>query len=308
MARAIHSTAGGLIVADATLEGSVRSAAHDGDTIAVKTAGGFGVRFLGIDTPEISFTLPGSSRFVGIAKPEWEAFLADPFAKALPAFKTKLGAGLRAWLKRRVGAGVAANHARHAERGQRALEALIEADATALGRPSKDAPLFLAFAFEALDRYGRMLAFIHPSQPGAKPADRLASYNERQLVAGVALPYFIWPNVDPFLRDRSALTPAKLRKALARASSLQASRRGVKAARERGIGVFAKDDPLRLAPFELRFLAGRRAPERWVIDLAATDGRLHRPQSYFQIPNDEDRLYLPSEMVPLFVENGWKRR
>jgi hypothetical protein len=60
-------------------------------------------------------------------------------------------------------------------------------------------------------------------------------------------------------------------------------------------------------PFELRFLARRSPPDRWVIDLSADDDRLHPPQSYIAIPNAEDRLFLPAEYVPLFVENGWRR-
>lgn len=60
-------------------------------------------------------------------------------------------------------------------------------------------------------------------------------------------------------------------------------------------------------PFELRFLARRTRPDRWVVDLSADDNRLHAPQSYVAIPNAEDRLFLPSEYLPLFVENGWRR-
>ena len=38
-------------------------AVHDGDTFAVRALGNFGLRFLGIDTPEISFRLPGKTAF-----------------------------------------------------------------------------------------------------------------------------------------------------------------------------------------------------------------------------------------------------
>jgi hypothetical protein len=44
-----------------------------------------------------------------------------------------------------------------------------------------------------------------------------------------------------------------------------------------------------------------------VIDLSADDDRLHPPQGYIRIPNPEDRLFLPTEYVALFVENGWRR-
>lgn len=308
MARAIRQVAGGLIVGSVKLEDAAAKAVHDGDTINVLAAGGFGIRFLGIDTPEISFTPPNAKGFLSLARPEWAAFLDNPLAAKFGAFTGKLPPGLVRWLKKRAGPGCAANHHKHAEAGRVSLAALIEADRISLGRAPDNVPLFLIFVHEVMDRYGRLLAFVSPDQAKAKAADRLPSYNERQLVSGAALPYFIWPNVDPFIRDRSSLKPTALRKALARAKELQAGRKAVKAAREAGLGVFAKADPLRLAPFELRFLAGRRAPERWLIRLDADDARLVRPERYYTIPNDEDRLWLPAEAVPLFVEAGWKRR
>jgi hypothetical protein len=59
--------------------------------------------------------------------------------------------------------------------------------------------------------------------------------------------------------------------------------------------------------FELRFLSRRQPPDRWVIDLGRDDDALLPPQAYFTIPNPEDRLYIPGEYVPLFVEAGWRR-
>src|SRR3712207_4929577 len=53
--------------------GSVRQQVYDGDTINVHGDGNFGVRFLGVDAPEISFTLPGGRRFIGLADPRWQA-------------------------------------------------------------------------------------------------------------------------------------------------------------------------------------------------------------------------------------------
>jgi hypothetical protein len=57
-------------------------------------------------------------------------------------------------------------------------------------------------------------------------------------------------------------------------------------------------DPLRLQPFEL--LAGRRAPDRWVIDLTSNSGVLLKPTDYHTIDHLEDRLYVPVEYMPLF--------
>jgi hypothetical protein len=43
------------------------------------------------------------------------------------------------------------------------------------------------------------------------------------------------------------------------------------------------------------------------IDLAAANDRLLPPQRYAGIPKPEDRLFVPSEYVPLFVNRGWER-
>jgi hypothetical protein len=64
---------------------------------------------------------------------------------------------------------------------------------------------------------------------------------------------------------------------------------------------------LRLHPFEVRFLARRQPPDRWVIDLGAADDRLIPPAEYDGVARAEDRLYVAPEHVPLFVERGWKR-
>ncbi len=49
--------------------GSVRQQIHDGDTINVKASGNFGVPFLGLDAPVVSFTLPGETAFTGSRTP-----------------------------------------------------------------------------------------------------------------------------------------------------------------------------------------------------------------------------------------------
>ena len=62
--------------------GSAKQQVHDGDTITVRALGNLGVRFLGVDAPEISFRLPGigQQQFIPVSDPRWEAFLRDPFA------------------------------------------------------------------------------------------------------------------------------------------------------------------------------------------------------------------------------------
>jgi hypothetical protein len=57
----------------------------------------------------------------------------------------------------------------------------------------------------------------------------------------------------------------------------------------------------------LRFLAGKRAPDRLVIDLSSDSGVLLEPTDYPTIEHLENRLYVPAECVPLFQNNGWQR-
>jgi endonuclease YncB( thermonuclease family) len=280
---------------------------HDGDTINVRALGGLGVRFLGVDAPEISFTLPGSSRFVGLGESEWADFLDDPFAAALPPFQPALGDDLVRFLRGRTGPGTAANHYRLAKLAEHALEAEVTADMSELGATGATFAFFLAFAHEVIDRYGRFLCFINRDDPSA---ERPLSYNERLLRAGRVTPYIIWPNTNPFRRAPSlreaVVDPGH---ALDRADSdprLRQAREWTRAARQNGVGVFDPADPLRILPFEVRFLARRTPPDRWVVDLSATEDVLHHPQRYFEVPNPEDRLFVPDEYVPLFVERGWR--
>jgi hypothetical protein len=179
---------------------SVRRQVHDGDTVNVRAVGAFGVRFLGVDAPEISFTLPGDKAFRSLGGEAWDAFLRDPFAAAWPPFDPPLPAGLRDRLAGLAGEGCAANHHAHAEAAEDALEALVAGDIAALGTTPADIVLFLAFAHEVMDRYGRFLCYVNRYQPNAQePAPRPRPYNERLLALGMTCPYFIWPNLDPFL-------------------------------------------------------------------------------------------------------------
>lgn len=294
--------------------GSIAQQVHDGDTITVRALGNFGIRFLGIDTPEISFGLPGAPDvFRSTGSAPWEQFLSDPFAAQWPAFPAPLDGALEAHLAARVGPGAATNHRRHAEAAQRALEHLIEQDAQAMGwADSAAVEFFLAFAREVTDGYGRFLAYVNRNQTDpVDPAPRPATYNERMLATGLASPYFIWPNVNPFRRQGSLLgsvpAPGTANDVAEGDSALRDARNAVRTARLNGIGIFDPADPLRLEPFELRFLARRTAPSRWVIALDGNDDLLLPPEHYPEIPNSEDRLFVPEEYVPLFVERGWHR-
>lgn len=316
MSKAIEQLASGLTVGYAGLglhadqTGTVRQMVHDGDTVIVRALGNLSVRFLGVDAPEISFTLPGERVFRSLGSPLWEQYLHNPFATS---WETPLEPGLRAHLEARLGPGAALNHHRHAQAAEDELERAIERDISTLGQTRESFRFFLAFAHEVMDRYGRLLCYLNRDQPAAKdPEPRPRPYNERLLEAGRVGPYFIWPNVDPFRRqpslEQAVIPPFQVRCFATGNNRLALARQWVAAARQQGLGIFQGADPLRLEPFEVRFLARRRPPDRWVIDLSRDDDVLIRPQAYFQIRNPEDRLYLPAEYLPLFVERGWRRQ
>ncbi len=318
MAKAIQQLRSGLTIGHAALglhgddTGSIRQQVHDGDTINVRAIGNFGVRLLGVDAPEISLPLPPEDRFTQLSDERWDEYLSNPFAESLPSFDPPLEPGLLDHLRSRTGNEAAANHHRHAQTTEVALETEMLEDIEALDQTEEEFRFFLAFAYEVMDRYGRFLCYVNREQRDARrPEPRPRSYNERLLAAGAVSPYFIWPNVDPFKREPSlveAVVPPGGAAELAGAdNALGAARESVRAARERGLGIFAADDPLNLQPFEVRYLARRSPPDRWVIDLSKTGDALVPPQQYQTIPNPEDRLFVSEEYAPLFVEGGWRR-
>lgn len=290
--------------------GSPKQAVHDGDTVSVHAPGNMSVRLLGVDAPEISYKLPGDPRdFVPISDAGWTTFLSDPFADAEVGPKLKaLPKSLRDHLAVRLGADTAANHLLHANKATLALEAAVQQDLTNSGQPQDTFRFFLAFSYEILDRFGRLLAFINMDKTTPpRPLD----YNRRLLKEGLVTPYFIWPNVDPF-RTKGDIHDAVIEPGTAKTEAegpgkLRDVRTSVQKARQAGMGIFDKANPLKLLPFELRFLADGRAPARWVIDLSKNDDVLIPPTDYHTIPNPEDQLFIPSDRVPLFIEKGWKK-
>ena len=302
--------------------GSIRRAANgqpqsldasipDGDTICVHVEGSGCVRFLGIDTPEKNFQLPGSSAQRRLDSAEWETYLTNPFLPQFGAFN--LDASLVSHLQTRIGPGAGVNHRFHGDNAEQALIALVQADMNALGQNLSTFGYFLSFSFEVFDSFGRFLAFINRNQPNANnPGPRPLPYNERMLENGAALPYFIWPNIDPF-RDSSSLLDAVIAPGTANqvaetTPALRRARDFVRQARANGNvnTVFDPANPLRFEAFEVRYLGRREAPNRAVIDLSRNDNLILQPQHYFRIPNAEDRLFIPPAFVPLFVSRGWR--
>lgn len=274
--------------------------APDGDTLQVNLDGSGSLRFLGVDAPEMS--LDGAS----VASERWRAFFANP----ANLDRERLEPGLRADLSARLAPGAAENHRRHAEQARAGLLEMIAADMTAMEATAETFRVFVSFSFEIFDRYARFLAFVNREQPDpARPGPRPLSYNERLLEAGLATPFFIWPNIAPFREAPTvldAVIPPGAAAAFGDRGDLGRARRSVEAARDGGLGVFDANNPLALAAFELRFLADGRPPTRAVIDLGREDDLLLRPQSYRRIANPEDRLFVPTEFVPAFVARGWR--
>ncbi|MBK9012943.1 MAG: hypothetical protein IPM82_02055 [Saprospiraceae bacterium] len=293
---------------------SVAQITHDGDTVSVSTDANLGIRFLGIDTPEISFDYPGARGFLGLNNPAWDEFFTGP---GLEKILKKLSPGLQAHLRSVLGdgTGIAANHYHFAAKGKENLKTEIEDDLRQSGKTKEDFAFFQAYAYEFLDTYGRLLCYLRPHRDnfeGETPATSAIDYNIRQLAGGFATPYFIFPNVDPFLRisnplDKKIIAPDGFWKFMTKATRLSGARAAVNGARNRNAGVFNLADPLRLLPMELRSLARGSKPNRFVIDLGQPGvNKLLDPELYYTIQNVEDRFYLPDMFVDYFVMAGWE--
>ncbi len=159
-----------------------------------------------------------------------------------------------------------------------------------------------------MDLYGRFLCYINRHQPSG---NRPLAYNDRLLEKAVVVPYLIWPNINPFHNFGSlveaVIPPGKAREMAAKDSTLKKMRKWARDARNHGDGIYDGNNPLKLMPFELRFIARQQPPNRWVIDLSKNETTILKPQNYYTIPNMEDRLFIPEAYVPLFVEKGWNK-
>jgi endonuclease YncB( thermonuclease family) len=267
---------------------------HDGDTLAVACAGDRGVRLLGVDAPELSVPLPGTTApSVALDDPRWEQALAAAFAPGARPLGPDADPALVVHLKTQAVVGEAVNHARLAAASRIALVDMVRKDMAALGVDAAGLRFSIAFADGLADRCGRPLGDVRPA------GRRIASYNERLLAAGWASPYFVWSRTGPW---GSVPTPG----AAAANPALAAARASVKAARRRQVGLYGAARPLRLLAFELRMLARRLPPQRWLVDLATDSDTLVAPQCYPSVPLPEDRLFIPPEQVPLWVEKGWQ--
>jgi hypothetical protein len=318
--------------------------------VGVGVWGNLSTRFLNIDTPEKSFKLLKSrtadagsdyTGFTGLDKERWTKFLTNPFTMdstsylgpddggPLPPYA--LSIGLYEYLQPKLDGTTAENHYQHAYAATRYLEGLIANDLETLvdGNGEKrftskeDFGFFMAFAHEILDNYGRLLCYLKPDEPDMPSYERQESYNLRMVKSGRALPYPIFPNLEPWIKQEMILNaifgPDQVPALLAN-TTLGRVRAAVIQAQDPNNpqGVFADvlDEngdklagPLALSPHELRFLAARRPPSRYVIELSQQNfaGVLVHPENYYKVAL-EDRLYIPVEYVPLFVERGWQKQ
>jgi endonuclease YncB( thermonuclease family) len=295
---------------------SVKSSVHDGDTIKIQLLGNFSIRFLGIDTPEMTFQYPiiGSNdddKWLNVER--FDTYLEDPFSSAYPdstAFKNSLESGLVTHLQNFLGPNCAVEHRRLAEEAEDALENMIINEYVERAQAGKHFSFFMAFSNEILDGYGRLLCYINRNNTKTEQKQNRYkySYNERMLEIGMAFPYFIWPNVTPFFMPG---TPIKDSIPYAddfqtfmenNAARLNKARNYVASSRANKLGVWSEKI---IAPHELRYLARRKPPNRWVLNLETCSPQLIEPTKYYTIQNPEDRLYIDEHYIPLFQQKGY---
>lgn len=296
-------------------QGTVAEQVHDGDTISTLADGNIGVRLLGIDTPEVSFQFPKpGGRFISLEDDAWGDLLADPFNEdKFGAFDAPVPTGLKKWLQSRTSRSQARTHFEHAQAATNKLRELVEADKRILQKTDDTFSFYMVFGHEVMDGYGRFLCMINRNQPNrTKPTPRPPTYNQRMLERGMAFPYFIWPNINPWQRADSVvqavLKPGTAADVMAENREVRTAREHVQQARQRHLGLFDAMNPALLEPFELRAISRRQLPVRYLIDLSRNDDVLIHPHNYHTVPHPEDRLFVPGQYVPLFVERGWKRQ
>jgi len=292
----------------------VKDAVHDGDTVIIRPDGNMSIRFLGIDTPEISCQfpkIPGDSRadkWLNIK--QFNDYLSDPFSdryQGSDGYKSTLGQDLVDYLNPLLGPNCAGDHYKSGMMARTALRGIIQAEYDERVKQGKLFRFFMAFAHDVIDRYGRLLCYLHRDNTKGERNLNPLSYNERMLKLGMAFPYFIWPNIDPF-RPMSYVDaippPQDLRSWIDNDKRLSDARKFVQDARRQKIGVFKYGNVLQ--PFELRFLARREAPSRYVLNLATCDKTLLKPTEYYMIHNPEDRLFIDKQFIPLFRDKGYQ--
>ena len=294
---------------------TVKQAVHDGDTVGIMPDGHFGVRFLGIDTPEKTFLHPKiksayDGKWVSVEK--FEKYLHNPFLPDYPnndEFIKNLTDDLKNHLEAKLNHETAKNHKTHADDATKGLEKIIQEDYDAKTALTEDFKFFMAFSYEIMDGLGRFLCYLDYDKSRDERDDKI-TYNEKMLREGHAEPYFIWPNTNPFSKESSikdaAFGPDEFYTKIENDKRFSDARNFVQTARKKKKGIFNKTNKLTLSAFELRFLARRKPPSRYVIDLSKKTDTILSPTKYHTIKHQEDRLFVNYEHLPLFAATGWK--
>lgn len=297
---------------------SVSRTVHDGDTVDVVPDGYLSVRFLGIDTPEVSIQYPkipgdpNSEKWLDIDK--CQQYLTDPFSSNYPDstdFKQALGPELLNYLKDNLNDETAKNHYDLASAARKKLDDIVQQELTKRQEQGREFKFFMAFADEIMDRYGRFLCYIDTFRDRSELNGQFfLTYNEQMLQSGLAAPYFIWPNLDPFIGQQSLVKAVpeinNFQNNISKSKRLMNARNYVRKARESHLGIFDSNNPLKLLAFELRYIFRRQIPDRYVIDLSSERPKILKPTQYHTIRNLEDRLFIAEEYVPLFIRSGYE--
>lgn len=296
---------------------------HDGDTINVLSNRTFGIRFLGVDTAEVSIDYPSVIKPANL--PEWyewpdvsfyEEYLTDPFQyPGSEPFKQSLGPRLLEYLKEKFNSKAALNHQTYGDIALKKLQDIVKQDILNYYSFNSefDFSFFMVFAFEVMDRYGRFLCFVDRTKTTEERQNDKLTYNEKLLQQGFSIPYFIWPNINPFRKDavhintlKDAIYPAdQFYDKINADTRLSEVRKSVKDAQTNHLGIFSKENPLLIQPFELRYLFRRQAPDRYVLDMSSKEHPvLLRPTKYFTVAY-EDRLFVDEIYLHLFKQRGY---
>ncbi len=264
----------------------------DGDTPDVTFHVETSIRMLGIDTPEKGFQDRRNLLHVPANRSHYHP--SEKYAPILAHleldqtvvgkrdydydqrhFIGKLTPEYAQCLSQRLAAGEAASNQQvHAEAATDHLRSIATRD------------VFLTYGEQTFDRYNRLLAFIGRYAKSSR--DRGDTYNLQQLKAGMAINYFIYPNLVDLNQKARKHDISNRHVALARDAVI--------AAREARVGIWDEANPLRLWPFEFRLLVRREPPSRFCADLETL--ALYRPQEYYNVPV-ENRLFFSKEFVPV---------
>ena len=286
----------------------------DGDTVKIRFDGRVDIRFLGIDTPEKRLKFPNTERsFFDLDNERWLGVL--PATEPTTFIRSP---ALVDHVRPLLTDATLSNQLDLANSATTALSDLIAQEFAKVTQFHADEGLdvptvpsfWLTMTEELFDGFARVLAYVDIDKPRSVRGG--PTLNERLLIGGHAMPYFIWPNVVPYLlkgRSFDSIPPmsgfAAFLKQQDDRGLLARARSAVADARTQGLGVFRPGDPLRAEAFELRYLLEKTGPKRFVIDMDNAERGLLAPEEYISIPQQEARLYVNPVDVPLFMLKGW---